>query len=286
MTISIQAPVGHRGKNRVDDVRKVQLLLQTHSMPVGAADGVCGPRTVGAISTFQAAFLRHPDGLVAPQGLTLQRLNLISHKPTTTQAPAPQLASPAVIQKLAPAQSVASLTKLVPRQSLGPLNVGLHAVSNKIMLARLGAPRDKYSADCQPITNVKLKAQIKTASVGPFRVTGWAPAVDSLTGVMGHIKTKYPAIYTVLGSAGMLCCRFVRGSTTSISNHSWGTAIDLTINGVLDKRGNGQVQYGLALIAPIFNQHGWYWGAGFATEDGMHFEISQDLLMHLTKGQK
>ena len=89
-----------------------------------------------------------------------------------------------------------------------------------------------------------------------------------------------------LGSAGMLCCRFVRGSTTSISNHSWGTAIDLTINGVLDKRGNGQVQYGLALIAPIFNQHGWYWGAGFATEDGMHFEISQDLLMHLTKGQK
>jgi hypothetical protein len=28
--------------------------------------------------------------------------------------------------------------------------------------------------------------------------------------------------------------RWVRGSTTSISNHSWGTATDIKINGVLD----------------------------------------------------
>jgi D-alanyl-D-alanine dipeptidase len=50
----------------------------------------------------------------------------------------------------------------------------------------------------------------------------------------------------------MLCARFVRGSTTTISNHSWGTAIDLTLDGVLDRRGDGRVQVGLTRIAPIF----------------------------------
>jgi len=75
-----------------------------------------------------------------------------------------------------------------------------------------------------------------------------------------------------------LCCRYVRGSTSSISNHSWGTAIDLTLNNVLDKRGDGMVQYGLTVIAPIFNEHRWYWGAAFKTEDAMHFEVGRALL--------
>ena len=70
----------------------------------------------------------------------------------------------------------------------------------------------------------------------------------------------------------------MRGSTTSISNHPWGTAIDLTLNGVLDAYGDSHVQYGLTLIAPIFNRHGWYWGAAFGKEDGMHFEGGRALV--------
>jgi hypothetical protein len=76
----------------------------------------------------------------------------------------------------------------------------------------------------------------------------------------------------------MLCARFVRGSTTAISNHAWGTAIDLTLDGVLDRRGDGRVQVGLTRIAPIFNRHSWFWGAGFRTEDAMHFEGSDELI--------
>ena len=47
---------------------------------------------------------------------------------------------------------------------------------------------------------------------------------------------------------------------------------------MLDARGDNKVQFGLTLIAPIFNRHNWYWGAGFPTEDGMHFEVSLQLL--------
>jgi hypothetical protein len=89
---------------------------------------------------------------------------------------------------------------------------------------------------------------------------------------MTQIGTHQRLVYRVLGTAGMLCARYVRGSSTSISNHSWGTAIDLTIDGELDARGDNNVQFGLELIAAMFNAAGWYWGIDFRTEDSQHFE--------------
>ena len=35
---------------------------------------------------------------------------------------------------------------------------------------------------------------------------------------------------------------------------------------------------GLSKIAPIFNRNGWFWGAGFRTEDAMHFEVSDETI--------
>ena len=95
---------------------------------------------------------------------------------------------------------------------------------------------------------------------------------------MIDIETEQRSVHDALSTAGMLCCRRVRGSKTAISNHSWGTAVDLKIEGKLDARGNDLVQRGLIMIAPIFNRHGWYWGAGFPTEAGMHFEVSREKL--------
>jgi hypothetical protein len=118
-----------------------------------------------------------------------------------------------------------------------------------------------------------------TDNVGPFKVTGYDKAVASLKEVMVDIKKKQPEVYEVLGTAGMLCCRLVRGSAHVISNHSWGLAVDLKIEGELDSRGDDKVQLGLTLIAPIFNKHKWFWGAGFPTEDGMHFEVSKQLFL-------
>jgi hypothetical protein len=177
-----------------------------------------------------------------------------------------------VVQAL-PAQAGGSLVQLVPRPNV--LNPGLSSAGNPLMLQLFGSPRAHYSSSVQGVTDLKLKKNMTTANVGPFRVTGLKPAVDSLRAVMADIRTQQPTVYKALGTAGMLACRLVRGSSTKISNHSWGTAIDLTISHKLDTRGDNKVQYGLTLIAPIFNRHGWYWGAGFPTEDGMHFEGSK-----------
>ena len=157
------------------------------------------------------------------------------------------------------------------------INVGLICPNAAYLTALLGSPRDDYSDTCQNVSNKKLATLIKTESVGPFAVTGLSSAVESLKSIASEIKRSQPDVYSKLGTAGMLCCRYQRGSR-KISSHSWGTAIDLKLAGKLDVRGNMKVHYGLSLISPIFNSHGWYWGAAFRTEDAMHFEVSKGKL--------
>jgi hypothetical protein len=171
------------------------------------------------------------------------------------------------------------ITDLIPIPA--GINPGLNAARQLTMKALLGSPRGSFGSDCQPVTNPVLSNLIRTDDVGPFRVTGLGPAVNSLKEVIADVRQQEPEVFAGLGTAGMLCARLVRGSTSAISNHSWGTAIDLNLNGVLDQRGNNVVQVGLSRIAPIFNRHGWYWGAGFPTEDGMHFELSDQKIREL-----
>jgi hypothetical protein len=160
------------------------------------------------------------------------------------------------------------------------INVGLRGTRNRLMLSLLGSPRSNYSRNCQSPTNERFLSRVSWGKdVGPFKVSGFDLAVASLKEVMDDIRVEQKEVYDLLSTAGMMCCRYVRGSSASISNHSWGTAVDLKIDDVLDRRGNNKVQYGLSLIAPIFHKHGWFWGAGFTVEDGMHFEVSEEKML-------
>jgi len=158
------------------------------------------------------------------------------------------------------------------------INVGIGAAKQSTMLGLLGNPRSDYNSDCQGIEHPELKKLVAFKDLGVSKVRGLQPAVESLERVIADIRVQQPQIHAALGTAGMLCARLVRGSQHAISNHSWGTAIDLTLDGVLDRRGDDKVQVGLTLIAPIFNKHGWFWGAAFATEDAMHFEVSEQMI--------
>lgn len=111
------------------------------------------------------------------------------------------------------------------------LNGDLRGSRNSTMLRAIGNPLGQYSQECRHPTNARIAALMKTASVGPFRVTGIVPAVESLKAIMADIRAEHPDIHDAMSSAGMLCCRLVRGSTTAISNHSWGTAVDIKLDG-------------------------------------------------------
>lgn len=160
------------------------------------------------------------------------------------------------------------------------------------MIAAFAAPRlpldDKDCHDDH--APERVRQLLETRNVGPFRATGIKPFLDVLERVFKRVKSGNPELFAAVGSAGLLCVRFVRGSSANFSNHSWGTAIDVTFlnpktgKQELDPRGNGLVQVGCLELDRFFEVDGeatgehCFWGAGFPREDGMHFEASDELI--------
>jgi len=175
-----------------------------------------------------------------------------------------------------------NFTELLRKPDPATVNIGLKSPGINFITSLLGNPRDEYTGDCQPVTNTRLKAKMVTQSVGPFRVTGHSAAVESLGAVFAQVKQEVPDLHALLGTAGMLCARKVKRKDGTLgknpSNHSWGMAIDIKINGQLDGHGDDMTQRGLLILARYMNAAGWYWGVAFPTEDSMHFEASTALL--------
>ncbi|MBY6089227.1 M15 family metallopeptidase [Maritimibacter alkaliphilus] len=164
------------------------------------------------------------------------------------------------------------------RTAKARFNRGITQPGNRVMLEILGHPRSSYSTDCQPVTQPGLKALLETRQMGPIRVTMIRPALDSLQRILDKLQAQEPDIYAALGTAGAICARLIRGSRSAVSNHSWGTAIDVKLQGQLDGFADGGTQFGLLLLAELFNEEGWYWGAGYRREDSMHFEVGVETL--------
>lgn len=157
-------------------------------------------------------------------------------------------------------------------------NKGVTQPRNQTMLALLGRPREDLGTDCRSITNPRLRDLVETRQIGPIKATMLKPALDSLERIVAKLQTDEPDIAAKLGTAGALCVRLIRGSNSAISNHSFGTAIDITLEGELDPFADGTMQLGLVILAEYFNDEGWFWGGGYTREDGMHFEVGEEIL--------
>lgn len=180
----------------------------------------------------------------------------------------------------------------IPTPSPGSINVGRHAARVSTMIEMLGSPQMPLTQQCQnSLASAKVRALRTTRNVGPFSVTGIKPFVDLLARVFARVQAGNSELFSALGTAGALCVRNVRGSTTLPSNHGWGTAIDISIKNSLTGQleldlplSNGVVQLGCLELSKFFDQDGaatgelCFWGAGFSREDGMHFEASDELI--------
>ncbi|MCL6282706.1 M15 family metallopeptidase [Ruegeria sp. 2012CJ41-6] len=158
------------------------------------------------------------------------------------------------------------------------VNDGLQLARPSFLRETFGLPREDLNNDCQSMTNERLKSKLVLEEVGPVRVRMLKPAVESLRDVFDNIQRTDPDLYARINTAGSLCVRFIRGSTTSASAHAYGLAVDLNIDGVLDTLGDGKTQLGLTILADFFRQEGWVWGAAWGREDSMHFEVSRNKL--------
>ena len=72
--MTLNSSVGKDCPNEPGDVHLVQQLLRTAGLYRGEVDGICGPQTIAAITEYQRAVLRNPDGRIDPGGVTWKRL--------------------------------------------------------------------------------------------------------------------------------------------------------------------------------------------------------------------
>ena len=93
-------------------------------------------------------------------------------------------------------------------------------------------------------------------------------------------KRTIPDVVAAVKTAGMLCVRHKQTNPDSFSNHSWGAAIDLFFGSNVVPQGSPTTHRGMIQLAPFFNRHGWFWGAGFsgAAVDSMHFELAEEAI--------
>ena len=158
-------------------------------------------------------------------------------------------------------------------------NKGLSSASETTMLRLLGVPGEK-ARDCGPASEALRRRMSSRVDVGPFKVTGLKIAVNSLKQVFDEAEEMIPNVLAAVKNDGMLCVRLKRHSDTSFSNHSWGTAIDLFFGDAAVPMGRQKTARGCLQLAPFFNKHGWYWGAGFSGDsvDSMHFELAEETI--------
>lgn len=200
---------------------------------------------------------------------------------------------------------IAYYTSLVPTPADEYINTNVQPCPTAKLIQRHGPPIKAHllSDKCKPPTNLYWKGAMVTKKVhdgsiygtskpkasdppgtvyGPDgrwwdgRVTGHHCAVELLEESFRELKRVSPDLYPLIGTAGMLCVRHVRGAPGVLSNHGLGMAIDLTIGGKLDQPGDGKCQRGLLGVYAVFKKFGWYWGAEFSDE--MHVECSRSVV--------
>jgi D-alanyl-D-alanine carboxypeptidase-like protein len=174
------------------------------------------------------------------------------------------------------------LSDLVPVSTIKDINAGLSSARQETMISLLGSPRMPLTTSDTPERAsplVKKLAQVK--KIANVTANGIAPAVGSLESVLTKAFAAVPDLQAQLRGDGMLVVRLRRPTSgvpsTKISNHAWGTAIDLKLNGMAPPGATGKkVPYFIALLVPYFNEAGWFSGIDFA--DDMHFEVADETI--------
>lgn len=159
-------------------------------------------------------------------------------------------------------------------------NSGLVVPSPAYMEITMGWPRPtgQMGIDCRPVTDPHLKSKMVTQDLGPFKTTGHRLFLAVLADAFAELKGDHPDLHDLLGTAGCLCCRFIRGTHVP-SNHSWGCAIDLTVGGELVPLGATYTLEGLHTLYGYLHKRKVYSGMGYRhRKDSMHFEASEGLV--------
>ncbi len=247
---------GYKG----DSVAKWQTFLRGLGYGV-IADGDFGPKTEAATVRFQQSRgLRPADGIVGNK--TLGAAMAMGYEVLSTgYADGNYPEKPEGCRAITHAERLARFGSFefepAPTE-LSPEAIRITSRSPEFKIAEVHLPQ-LVGVSGFP-RHGKVLFHAKAADQLVALVAAWEKA-----GLLKHILTW----------GGSYVARYVRGSHTTLSNHSWGTAFDINAawNGLgrLPERA-GQKGSVCELVSAAY-EFGFYWGGHFSRPDGMHFEI-------------
>jgi len=242
-----------------------QSFLRGRDFDPGPVDGQFGDKTRAATIAYQTKYRLAPDGVVGQQTL----LKAVSQGFELAQQPRDDEKG----SNFPPPPAFSPLTTNQERaQVFGTFDfVPAPTESDKEAVRILG------SWERQNIVKVTVP-QIQGVQGARGRDYMWfhrlgagqLQALWSAWGAAGLLKR-------VLTYEGSFNARFVRGSTTTLSNHAFGSGFDINyrwnrlghIPALVGERGSVRELVSLA------NDHGFYWGGHWqGRKDGMHFELA------------
>lgn len=284
----LRASVGNGGQNNKNDVIYVQnllnknrsLLSSTDAAPLNA-DGICGKKTISAITTYQAEVvgLSKPDGRIDPGGKTIKTLE----KPSGNYAQVPVAAGVGIkVVNAAPA------TPLSPPQEKKVTPIATNKTDPRQLKTRgdVASVYGAISADKKWARQSEfLGAFIVPAHIQSHKDYSWinvySPKKSKVTTVYCH-KAVHSFLEKALNNlvsqnllgelkeyGGSHCIRATRG-TTNWSAHSWGLAIDINMTG----NELGKIPKMSQAFAKCFTDAGFGWGGNYSRKDGMHFTVA------------
>jgi hypothetical protein len=245
------------------DVEAWQLFLRGQEATELEVDGAYGARTVALTKAFQSAHGLVPDGIVGPR--TFAAAQALGFNPgfedDSPDEAGPNWPPPPSFDPMTPEQRAAAFGKypFEPAPSDGnPEGIRILGDWVERNVVATNIPQLAFFTQGRPVRLHRLAAPIFTRFFADVAAAGLADAI--------------------LHYGGAFAPRFVRGSRTALSNHAYGSAMDLNVpwNRLATTPALRGKPGSLRELVPIANRCGLFWGGHFKRRlDGMHFEVAR-----------
>lgn len=266
---------------RGDEGQKVlqwQTFLQGQGYNIGALDGIFGKNTFTATVNWQTRNNLQVDGRVGKNTWNKAFTAKVTSNLTDTVLNVPVTPKPTF--DLSASDSSSALA-FPPKPSFGYANADwVNQTFGKFNWKPNGKSEIIILGDWVERNIIDVKIDVLDGV--PFAPRGGIIrfhrlGVTQLLGAFNEIKEKGLG-HLILSFGGSFYPRMIRGSSTQLSNHSHGTALDLNApENWLNKEPAKAGQKGcLYALVPIFNKWGFFWGGAYSNrKDVMHFEIAK-----------